>query len=132
MKETSKLRIGLLIDDFIIPSWYYRMIEIIDRGDFGEIVVVVKNEACPPHKGFFARLWSNRNHQLYLLHKWWEQKCINLQMDAFEKKDIRDLLSEIPEVNVSPQQKKYSDYFSPADIERIKKFNVDIFIRMGF
>jgi len=107
------------------------LINIINGGA-AELVLLVKNEISHPDNNIWTRLWSNRKHQLYLLFNRWELKWTNSRPDAFKKKDIRELTGDIPVINVVPRQTKFSDYFSKSDIEKIKEYNIDVFIRMGF
>lgn len=50
----KKIRVGLLIDDFGMTAWEYRMLERIVSGDFAEIVLLVKRKYSPVVPGPFA------------------------------------------------------------------------------
>jgi hypothetical protein len=49
----KKLQIGLLIDDFTMPFWVYKMIAKIISSDFAEIVLVVKKKVLLQQKDQF-------------------------------------------------------------------------------
>ena len=41
MKE--KLRIGILLNDYSIPSWEYKILEDLSGSDFAEFISVIKS-----------------------------------------------------------------------------------------
>jgi len=128
----SKLRIGLLIDSRIIPAWSYRMLEKIIHGDYTDIVLVVENKTQLKKKSFWSRMRRDWKHQIYLLFRQIEDKCVKLNPDAFEDNNLNDLLSGIPILEVIPNRKKFSDYFTKKDLDQIRQHDLDILIRMGF
>ena len=53
------------------------------------------------------------------------RRYINIQPNAREIKDSKDLLKNIPLKRVTTNSTKYSDRFSTDDIRDINEFNLD-------
>jgi len=126
-----KLRIGLLLNSFIIPAWTYKMIEVIHNQPGSEIVLILKNNAArPKNKGFLERISDNRN-RIYRIYKKWDKRKNRCNPDAFEPRDLTPLLS-VDTLEVVPEMTRFSDRIQDADLTKIKKYDIDIFIRLGF
>lgn len=128
----KKIRIGLLIDDFSAPAWVYEMVGEIANSHYAEICLIVKRANTSAPKKFFQKWKAIYNHLLYLLFVKFERKYIRNEPDAFAPKDLQEHLKNIPVMEVVVTGKKHSDYFSPEDVTAIKKFEIDVFIRLGF
>ena len=128
----QKLKIGLLIDGYTIPAWAYRMLELIQNRNYAEIGLVVLRINQPPvEESYFKKVWKLRNHLLYFLVAEKDQKRNNIEFNAFDPKNLQDLVN-CKEIKVSPIETKYSDRIKDEDIETIKNENIDVFIRLGF
>lgn len=130
MSLGRKLKVGLLLDSFEIPAWAFLMLEKIQAAESSEICLIVLNK--PIQKSKFQKFWSNKNKLIYFAYSYLDNIIFNCKPDAFEKKDTRSFLKNIPVIRVNPKRKKYSDYISKDDIAQIKEHDIDIFIRLGF
>jgi hypothetical protein len=128
----QKLRIGLLMDTLVVPAWAYRMLEILAQSDYAEIKLVVLNQPARVKKSFGERLNNKLSYFLYESYRQIDKKRFKARQDAFEKMDAGTLLAGIPVVKVKPRQTRFSDYIEDSDIAEIEKYNVDVFIRLGF
>jgi hypothetical protein len=129
----DKLRVGLLIDDLNMPFWEYKMIEAINAGGYAEIVVAVKRKSpAYPRKGFFGKLKENLSIGCFKVFTKAENAFYKPSPNAFEEKNIKELIKSSAIIEVDCIEKKFSDYISDNDIREIKKYNVDVFIRLGF
>lgn len=129
----DKLRIGILTDSDQIPHWAFKMLERIDGSCYAEIVLIIKNDApTPSHKNMYQKVRDNFELLLYAGLAKLENAVFRSEPNAFESKEIRQLLPNIPCITVKPIQKSFSDYFREDDIERIKSYHVDVLIRLGF
>src|SRR5687767_6356211 len=113
----NKLKIGLLIDDYNIPFWAYRMLEKIVGGDYAEVKLIVKNSSEQPKEKLFRKIQRSRRHLLYILYRKIENKLFKQSPDAFELKDVRDLLS-VDVIDAVPLRQKFSDRFNEDDLEK--------------
>lgn len=128
-----KLRIGILVDSEQIPNWAFGMLNRIVHGNYAEIVLVVKN-ATPRSDsgGIFQKVKNNLPRLLYVAFSKFDDRVNRAKPDAFEPQDMRKLLPNTSWITVSPVQKSYSDYLTQDDATKIKSYNIDVFIRMGF
>ena len=130
MKE--KLRIGILLDNSEIPAWSYEMLSQVKNSVSSEIVLIVKNRSGKSKKiGFFKKLYKNRKNIVYILYRKLDRKFFKANPDAFEPKDVNSLL-KVDVVEVKPIKTNLNQYFDRDDISKIKKYNVDIFVKLGF
>ena len=63
----KKLRVGLLIEDYHIPAWAFKMLEIINLSEHSEIILIVKkvkNEKI--QKTLLIRLFNDRKKLLFI------------------------------------------------------------------
>ena len=128
----QKLAVGILLDSFLVSAWFYKAIERIVTSDFADITFIVLNTAKEPYKNKFHKVWDKRKNLVYFLLRRIDEFIFRPQPSAVAEMDLRQLLENVKLIQVEPVQKKFSDYFNPADIDQVKKQNPDILIRMGF
>jgi hypothetical protein len=128
----KKIRLGLLLDSYEIPAWAYAMLERVQREGYAEIVLVVLNGSPVGERSFRQRLSHALKYALYTAFINLDRRRFKPKEDAFQKKDVRILVGEIPVLKVTPRQTKLSDYVLDEDIEKIKAHQVDVFVRHGF
>ncbi|MEK9612807.1 MAG: hypothetical protein VW080_02640 [Flavobacteriaceae bacterium] len=127
-----KLRIGILIDDYLIPAWASKMIKIIKASEHSEIVLIVKKKpTIKEKKSIFYRIWKMRKVIFFILFQKLDSKIFKNSNDAFELKDIRKII-ECHEIEVHPKETKFSDIIYSDDIKKMEQHSVDVFIRLGF
>jgi len=130
--ERRKLKIGLLLDDFNTPAWAYQMVHIIQNSHYAEITLIVKNRANT-REGWLKKLRRQNRHIFYKGYRIMENLIFKPDPDAFEMKDLRAFLPDtLPVIEVTPVQKKFCDYIDDADVEKMSRFQVDVFLRLGF
>lgn len=127
----KKLRIGLLINFYIVDAWIYELINQIREADFADITLVVLNSS-KKKKSLAKRIGKNQDKILYYLYQRFDNIIFNPTPNAFEKKDSSNILKKVPILKVQPIEKDFSDYFSDTDIKRIREYNIDVFIKFGF
>jgi hypothetical protein len=130
--QRRKIRVGLLIDDFLIPYWAFRMIENIKSNSFAEIVLIVKKQNLQSRKSLAHRIKHNYQFILYKLYRKFEDGIFKIAPNAFENRDLRPLINNTDILEVACIEKHFSDYLIERDLVQIKKFEVDVFIRLGF
>lgn len=128
----KKIRVGILLQDYALPSWEYRMLEQVFNSSFVEVVLVVKNEATYPERKLLQRIRESYKFIFFVLYNKFENKFFKPSPDAFASKSIEGLLENIDEIKAIPKSGKFSDWLKKEDIEKIKTYEVDVFLRMGF
>ena len=128
------LRIGLLIDSFVQRRWIHQVITEIQSSGLAEITVVIKNEGSNQQQpaGRLQSYWRNRKYLLYALYSKIDERRVKVQPDAFEPTDIQPLLADVPVVAVTPEMKKYSDWFPEDRLKQIREFDLDVALCFGF
>ena len=81
---------------------------------------------------FFQKIKIHFKHLVFLLFSIVENKLIKVSPDAFAKKSIEKLCNEAAIIKVVPEQTKFIDRIVLNDIEKIKTYDIDVFIRLGF
>jgi len=127
------LRIGLLIDSFVQRKWIHQVVSEIKASGFAEITLVIKNETpSQPSQGRLKSYWQNRTYLLYALYEKIDQRRVRVKPDAFEPVDLQPLLGDTPVVAVTPEMKKYSDWFPEDKLKEIREFDLDVALCFGF
>lgn len=125
----GKIRIGLLIGNFHQPSWVYDIIENINAGAYGEIVLVVKNETISPDVSGIQRFRYNFN--LYSLYRRVEEKISKSNSDVFLQKDISPLVKPAGHLTINGNENKNPEYASGDDATKILEYKIDVFLKFG-
>lgn len=127
------LRIGLLIDSFVQRKWIHQVVSEIQSSGFAEIAVVIKNDApSKPPQGRLKSYWQNRKYLLYALYEKIDERRVRVTPNAFEPVDLLPLLTNIPVVPVTPEMKKFSDWFPADSLAQIRTFDLDVALCFGF
>jgi hypothetical protein len=142
---TRKLRIGLLVDTLDLLAWECVMLEKIMNSYYAEIVLIVHNNTAPEKhtidrcqgikslrktpKSLFLSVVRSVTYSFRAKLETKVGGCVPYAFTVIN--DVKQFRS-IPRLDVTPTQKKFSTYIDPVDIERIREFNVDVFIRLGF
>jgi hypothetical protein len=126
----KKLQIGLIMDSLDIFAWEYVLLEKIIGSDYGAISLVILNDSFRKKSaGSLKRYCSNLFYKLF-----WKFEDIKHKPspNAFEIKNSKILLTDIPTLRVMPNQTKFSDRLKTEDIEKLIFKNIDVFIIFGF
>tara|TARA_R110002051_G_scaffold44460_1_gene90014 strand:+ start:1672 stop:3351 length:1680 start_codon:yes stop_codon:yes gene_type:complete len=130
-KTKKKLRIGLLLNDYQVPFWVFKMIEMLSDSNYAEISLVIKSNPDKKNSSSLNKFWKNRSHILYIFF---------LKMESFIFKSAKKYVSPInlksiiscPEVLIKPKTSRLFDEIIQEDIDKIAQHDIDILIRLGF
>jgi hypothetical protein len=128
----AKLRVGVLMDSLVVPAWALSMLQRISQSDYAEINLFVLNCSQDQKKGLFAKIKNNAGHLLYILYSLLEQRVVKVYPNAFELRDARQLFGEVPTIQVMPKRTKFSDWILEPEVEKIRGYDLDVLIRLGF
>lgn len=128
-----KLRVGLLLDSLTLRAWQYEMLRQIAGSDYAEVaLVVLKGDPGETPGPLWFRMQAYYSSMLYRIYRTLES-CRPLgEPDAFLTRDGSALLENVPTIKVMTQTKNYSDWLKDEDIEKIKSYDLDVLIRVGF
>ncbi len=126
----APVRVGILLDDFHVPAWMHRVVEIIASLPFVRIELVIKNAS--PQATSAGGIFALRHLLLYRIYRQIDRRLFRVGIDAFATRDLRSLLSDAETIEVVPEQSKFSDRFSAGDLARISSYKLDVLVRFGF
>ena len=139
--EKGKLRVGLLLDEYNISAWLFKMIENIINSDFADISLIVlnNNQKVEPNNTLLSKVRNNYDRITHLLIRYSLEfiyrKIIERNTylpDALKKVSCEVLFTTTPTINAKTIRNKWSNYLNSDDISEIGKYNIDIFVRCGF
>lgn len=131
MVEVNRIRLGLLIDEYNIPLWAIKMIELIQSNKYSDFVLIVKKNKNGEVKNYSTK--KNKSEFIfYKIYQRIEKKLFKPSPDALDTKDIRNLLNTVATIQVNCIEEQFSDIIREVDIKKISSYNIDVFIKLGF
>jgi hypothetical protein len=130
-KNIKKLRVGIMLDNYRLEAWDYKMLEAITGTEYASIELVMLNESKDEKKSFREKVLSNWNNLFYIAYTKLEDRIIQPK-PAFFSMDAQNLLKDVPVIGIKPIMDKNSDWFQEQDIEKIKESNLDVIVQRGF
>ncbi|HYD97130.1 MAG TPA: glycosyltransferase [Noviherbaspirillum sp.] len=120
----SKLRVGLLLDNLLLPAWVETMLGLVRQGQAAEIVVLIRPRVglARGQNPYMVEMWKRLDDRLFGQG----------EKNAFAMIDGSRLLAGIPVLNVEIRTKQGRDSMSAADIEQIGSLGLDVLIKFGF
>ncbi len=129
----QKLKIGLLLDNHNVPAWVYKMVEIISSSKHSEIALIIKKANVGSQNGgsFFRKIRANGNTFLYNLYSHLDYKLFKLSPDAFEIRNILNLV-DCKEIEITVNKNGDVDHILSEDIVKIRGNCIDVLVNIGF
>lgn len=119
------IRVGILLDGPEVQAWQELVIREIENSGIAKIAALIINRT-PKSSG-------TKSPFLYRMFRKIDRILFKENLDAFQKKRIFETIgSNIPQIKVTPVQKKFTDYFPEESLEEIKNLNLDVLLRFGF
>ena len=139
----APLRIGVLLNGLSLPSWVKHAFDYIQKGNFATIeMLMIHSPANPrPEQPIRPKWWglwemlsdSERRKQLgYVLYQKFDQKYYGGTNHPTEQVDPTQNLAGIESLNITPVVDGFVHRFMPADIEKIRKRDLDVILQFGF
>jgi hypothetical protein len=127
-----KLKLGIMLDSYFIPDWAYRSLKRVRNLENTQIQLVILNETTDsrkPRSYFYSEKKYNFSYRLFNKI---DRAIFRRDIDAYSTKNCQELLDGVPELRVKITNLSNPGCFDHSDIKKIKKYNLDILIRMGF
>jgi len=128
----SKLRVGLLLDSFLLPAWAFTAIKRIICSNHAELALVILKQSSFKRPPALIAFWQDRNHWLYHVFNAIDEKLFLRSANALAQVDTSGTFSNVPVLEVRPVDKNGEQSFSASDLEKIKSYRLDILVKMGF
>jgi hypothetical protein len=127
------LRVALLINSFTVSRWIYEVVRDLRASAIADVVLVIKREeqVQRPRPSLMRRFVQGRHQLLYLLYTKLDNLLFRAEPDPFTATDIRPLVQDCPLFCVTPITTRHSDYFTDADIETIRGYDLDVAVLLG-
>ena len=124
----EKLKTGILLNNYLIPSWEYQILKDLHNSDFAKIVLLIRNESKYSLAGKKKR---SLVHILIKLLEKTDRVIFKRRLDYNLKKDVSDLFQDIPQLDMNSGNDSLSESFFKHTVNEIAKFNLDIIIKFG-
>lgn len=127
------VRVGLLLDSNTVPVWVEALLTELIEKPYATVALRVYDkgparETPSPDYNFIDRFTlriAEKLHQTFA-------EAPSRVADAFEPKDISELLADIPQLAVPTVKTDRVDVLPDEDIETIRSYDLDLIIRIGF
>jgi hypothetical protein len=126
--EPKRLKLGLLTDSYLVPAWIYSSIERIILSDCAEFALAIIHENNIKQR----KEPRQKNQIIPRIFNALDEKIFVRRNSATALKNIEDILKGIDTLKVSPTREKNGLSLSPADIEIIHRYALDLLIKVGF
>lgn len=123
--EREKLKVGLLVNSGHVNAWWAETIQKIVASDFAAIAVIVQAESA-------SKFVENKSSWLFSKFKKFENKTTRLNPNAFAQKDLKKFVGEVPVITIQPVKKDDVFALRNDDIDKLAKFEVDVYLQFGF
>lgn len=123
-----------MLDSKQQPAWVRKLIVELRSLPFVSLVLVVEDGSPTPARPTvsqrIAAYWRSLLYVAYSRLDSW--RFGSRGGDPFMESDASDLLEGVPTIRIAPRKTKHCDYFEAADAERIRAYELDVAIRLGF
>jgi len=127
------IRVGLLMNGFILSYAYFKIIEQLIHSEEAEICVVIINKSKERQKKItLSKLLANFNFILFHIYQLIDRMLFKKNNYVLKTADSKTLLSNIPVIETEPDCDRFFHRIKGSDVDRIKSFEADVLIRMGF
>ncbi|HEX7492714.1 MAG TPA: hypothetical protein VF346_00710, partial [Bacteroidales bacterium] len=124
--NTTKLKLGLLLDSTDAPAWVYDVLQRIAIKKSSEFVLVILNE------GTGKRNKIDPSKFVYSIFNRIDEKIFTKEPDPFDTKSITQIITDVPVLRVFLQEDGNAWKLSEADVNRICEYRLDILLKFGF
>lgn len=124
----KKLNIGVLVDDYLLPAWKYKILEEISTSDFALISLIIKNGRM---NNTASKIGGNGSI-VFRMHKKLDCLAFSGKNSYSLQKNIKELLKDIPVLQVIALKNENSEGFSQEALAGIRKYHPDILLKLGF
>jgi hypothetical protein len=131
-KNNEKIRIGIMLNGYLLEAWKYKMLEVIRNSDYASIDLVILNKGLDDKTTYLDKILRNRKKLFYNAYIKLENQIFQLNPDAFALKDAKKIVENVPVIEIKPNRDEYYDWIEEDDIERIKEYRLDAIVWIGF
>lgn len=130
MKPQTPYRFAIMCNGPQLSRWQWESVRLLWESGYAEPVLLIQNAAAEeaPKTGWAKWRAYPYRHLLYRL-----AKRYLFRYPASDFEPMPDALQKLPVLKcVTIRKGKYSEYFSPADLEEMAGYQLDFVLRYGF
>ena len=128
----ARLRVGFLLDSFLLPAWAFTAIERIIRSNYAELTLVILNRPRLKRDSALTTFSQDHSHWLYRVFNAIDAKLFLRRPNALTRIDSSEIFSNVPTLEVKPIDEDGEQHFSTSDVEQIRSSQLDILVKLGF
>lgn len=122
----GKLKIGILLDSYLLPAWKYKIVEEIASSDFASVSLIITNAKGPVKRS------KGQGSVVFRLHNKLDAFIFSDGNSYSVKKNIQPLIKDVPELSAITGLINNYEEFSGEVIAEIRNYNPDIILKFGF
>jgi hypothetical protein len=125
------LRVGIMLDDMVVPNWVYSILADLTHRQAVELALVILNDGNAEQDKRRLRSVREKAFAAYVNA---DRKLFagRVGLDAFSPKDASHLLDRVRKARVRPIQTGCVDRFSEVDLELIRSTELNVILQFGF
>src|SRR4051794_5605371 len=132
-RKREKLKIGILINSYFIPSWQLKIINEIKSSSYSEIALIIINNTSAIYASpDFSNITCKKRKIIYNVHLKLDELILGRNTDYSRILDSKTLLKDVASIIVTPIEHGFTDQLNKKDILEIKAVNLDIILKFGF
>jgi hypothetical protein len=126
MSGRAKLKLGLLLNSFDVPAWQSAALSAIVKSGVAEFVVVVLGDAAN------GTTHSDNSRFAYEVFNKLDEAIFCRAPNALTRVSLGEILAGVPVVMVTPTREASTDSFRAEDITRLRDYDLDVIVNIGF
>jgi hypothetical protein len=127
-----KLRIGLMLDGYEVPAWFYSALQRLLASGCGDVRSIIINRKVTRAESTVVGLLRNCRQLVYLACTRVDAKIFKSSRDAFEVSDVRQLVGTALRLDILPVQEGEFQTVATNDVNKIRSMDLDIIVKNGF
>lgn len=124
-----RLRVGVLCNGPVLQRWQAECLRQVLAVE-GVMPVLVVRPASPVRRR--PGLWQRLRRHPWRMALYLHYRRRHFRPAAMEPEDVSALLQGLPELECAVERRGHGQYFSAADLDRIRAHRPDVLLRFGF
>lgn len=129
MSAIPIIRVAVLTRGETLEAWEVAALQKVRELSFAQIVLEIR-DATPVNERSFGEKVSEYKWSRLFWNKWFKRagNCNSTRLTS-----TNEIFKGISRIDVTPELKgKHTQYFSSADVDKVKQYSPDVIIRFGF
>jgi hypothetical protein len=126
------IRLGLLVDSLEVPAWAHHALERAVTSGCARIELLIFNAARSSRRQASVRSLPAALPFAYRVLSALDAALFAREPDPFASKEIGPLCRGVPQISVEPKRGMNCLTLEAADVSRIREFNLDVLVQLGF